>query len=78
MSDRTAPAGMQPNTPETSVQQRLDYIDHLRSAGRITQAGDLAGQLTPEGFALWMDIGEVIKAYESKKAPNAIAGKQEA
>ena len=75
MSDGTAPAG-----EHTDDSSRLGYIDHIRSAGRMMQAADLAGKLTPLEFKIWMECGEVLIQCmkENEKAPSAHAGKQEA
>ena len=51
-----------------------DYAEDVARAGRMTQAADLAGELTPEEFAQWMEQGEAIRAnrpQENKEAPSA-------
>jgi len=64
MSDHTTPAGAPPGTPETITVTlpAMNFAEEFARAGRAMQAGDLAGQLTPEGFAQWMEQGEAIRA----------------
>ena len=65
MSNDTAPAGAHSDAPEiiTIELPRMEsFAEDTAHAGRMMQAMDLAAQLTPEGFARWMEHGEAIRS----------------
>ena len=67
-----APAGAHPDAPEiiTVELPRVEsFAEDTARAGRMMQAMDLAGELTPEGFARWMELGEAIRAQGNREAP---------
>jgi len=68
---------VQPDAPETITITLPRFEAHAEEFARLERMGkamDLAGKLTPEGFTLWMQQGEAIRAgtvQENEKAPDA-------
>jgi len=68
MSNDTTPAGAHPDAPEIitiELPRMEDYTQDFARVGRMMQAMGLAGELTPEDFARWMEHGEAIRASET-------------
>ena len=51
-------AGNQPETITVTLPNLEDYAEDFDRAGRMMEAADLAGKLTPEAFAQWMQYGK--------------------
>jgi len=75
MSGPPAPAGPHPGDLEAitvTLPRPEDIAEDTARAGRMIQAATLAGELTPEGFARWMENGKAIgsgTARQKEPAP---------
>jgi len=77
MSTAGTSTGVEPQTVTVTLPRLEDYADDFARLDRMGKAMDLAGKLTPEGFARWMELGEAIRAgaiQENEKAPDAATG----
>ena len=49
-----------PETVTVTLPHMEDYAEDFARASRMMEAADLAGKLTPEAFAKWMQQGKEV------------------
>ena len=75
MSDAETSTGVDvPDTVTVQLPRLEDFAGDFARLERLGQAMDLAGELTPEAFAQWIEQGRAIMAQGNREAPSITAG----